>query len=113
MNKALSLLKKRKSVTERSEQYADRIAKSLELSLINPIKENIEKIDDRIFDLENFSLETDLNAGLQQLTKEKAEERFKQIIELHYEKDLLTAQLNSYQNAYDKYFVESKKEKEK
>ena len=112
MNKAELLLNKSKSVIERASKYSKRIAKSLEIKMIDSLKENIEKMDDQIFDLENFSLKTDINKGRETLTKEDIEERFEKIIKLHYERDLTTAKLKSFENAFNKYFKETKKKEE-
>lgn len=112
MNKAELLLNKSKSVIERASKYSKRIAKSLEIKMIDSLKENIEKYDDQIFDLENFSLKTDINKGRETLTKEEIEERFEKIINLHYQRDLATAKLKSIESAFNKYFKNDKKKKE-
>lgn len=112
MNKAEILLNKSKSVIERASKYSKRVAKSLEIKMIDSLKENIEKYDDQIFDLENFSLKTDINKGREALTKEEIEERFEKIINLHYERDLTVAKLKSIENAFNKYFKSDKKKKE-
>lgn len=103
-SKAHKLLASVKSVTERADKYADRIKKSLSISIIDNLQERIEKIDDKIFDLENFALETNLNKGMVQLTKEDCEKRFAQIIELKFEQSLLQAELNAKKAAFDELF---------
>lgn len=74
--------------------------------MIHPLKTQINKLDDEIFDLENISLETDKNADQTGLTQTDIENRFKQIIEKNYQKDLLEAKLKSYEKAYNRYFSE-------
>lgn len=108
MSKALDLLKKSQSATSRAEQYAPRIATSIATKLIDPLKVQIEAIEDQIFDLENMGLDIDVNKGQRGVTKEQAEQRFIKIIELSYEKDLLVAQLKSYEKAYNVYFTDKK-----
>lgn len=108
MSKALDLLKKSQSAVSRAEQYAPRIATSIATKLIDPLKVKIETIEDKIFDLENMGLDIDVNKGQRGVTKEEAEKRFIQIIELSYEKDLLKAQLSSYEKAYNVYFTDKK-----
>ena len=102
--KALTLLETNKTVKERAGKYVERIKKSISLEVIDTLKEKIEKIDDQIFDLENFSLETNLNKGLKQLTKEDCENRFKEIINLEYKKKLLSLELEAKTQAFNKYF---------
>lgn len=109
MSKALDLLQQSKSIKERAVKYAQRIAKSLELSLINTLEEEIEKMEDKIFDLENFTLDTNLNKGVKEMTKEDCETRFKEIIELNYKIDLKKAELASKKKSFDSLFGETKK----
>ncbi len=106
--KALALLKKSKSTTERASKYASRIAQSLRVDKIIPLEEEIEKIDDKIFDLQDFSLETDLNAGMKKLTKEDCEKRFGEIIDLQVKKTVLELKLKATQEAYDELFGKKK-----
>jgi hypothetical protein len=103
--KALSLLQKSKTVKERAEKYASRIAQSIKVDKIVPLEEEIEKIDDKIFDLQDFSLQTDLNKGLKRLTKEDCEERFAKIIDLQVEKTVLSLKLKATQDAYAELFT--------
>jgi len=104
---ALDLLKTNKSVVERAEQYAERIKTSLYNSVILPLKNQIDKLDDEIFDLKDFSLDTNLNRGQKKMTKEDCESRFVAIIEKEFEKDLLKAQYESKLETYNAMFVES------
>lgn len=104
--KALELLTSNKTVKERAVVYSDRIKTTLNNKIIVSLEEKIENIEDKIFDLENFSLETNVNKGLKQLTKEDCQERFEQIIELSYEKDLLQAELDSKKATFIAYFGE-------
>lgn len=90
---ALGMLQKNKTVKERAEKYVGRIKKSLDISKIQSLEEKIERLYDKIFDLENFSLETNLNKGMEQLTKEDCEKRFSEIIDLSFEKALLEREL--------------------
>lgn len=104
MKKATILLKNNKSVIERADKYTERISKTLEIEILDNLEEQIEKINDEIFDLENMSLETNLNKGIRTLTKEDIEDRFRKIIHLSYRKDLLSAELKSKRATFDFYF---------
>lgn len=105
--KALDLLKTAKSVEARADKYAARIKSSLNIEMILPLKEKIEKIDDEIFDLENFSLDTNLNKGQKLMTKEDCEERFRKIINLNYQKEMLTLELKAKEKAFNTLFEET------
>lgn len=102
--KAVSLMKKSKSASERATTYATRIKESLKTNIITKLTEQIASIDDKIFDLENFDLSTDLNAGKSEMTKKECEKRFAEIIELNFQKELLEAELKSKQATFDSLF---------
>ena len=106
MSKALDLLKQAKSVEQRADKYSVRIKTSLEIEMIQPLKEKIEKIEDKIFDLENFSLDTNLNKGQKLMTKEDYEDRFREIINLSYEKEMVSLELKAKEKAFNNLFGE-------
>lgn len=102
--KALDLLKTNKTVAERAEKYVSRIGESLKIKMIVPLKEQIAKIEDEIFDLENFSLDTNLNKGLKQMTKEDCEQRFETIIQKTFEKEILELELRTKTEKFEELF---------
>lgn len=104
VNKALELLKKAKSVDERAGKYAERIATSLKIKMILPLQEKVEAMEDKIFDLENFSLDTNLNKGQKTMTKDDCEKRFEEIINLKYEKGMLELELEAKKEAFEDLF---------
>ena len=103
-SKAFEMLSSVKSVGERAEKYTDRIYKSISLEVLETLREKIEKADDEIFELSSFNLETNLNKGMKQLSKEDCENRFKKIIDLEYHKKLLMMELEVKQGVFDKLF---------
>ena len=107
--KAFALLLSNKSVAERATKYVDRIKKSLELKIINTLEEEIETMEDQVFDLENFNLDTNLNKGQKEMTKEDCESRFESIINLRYKIDLKKAELKSKKAAFNALFVKRSK----
>ena len=106
MVKALELLKANKSVKERAEAYFTSVKRSIQKNIIDELISRQEKINDELFELTNFTLDTNLNAGLKQMTKEDCEKRFTQIIELEFDLKILTLELESKQASFDKYFKE-------
>lgn len=98
------LLTSSKTVSDRAEQYAERIAKTLNLEFIENPKEEIAKLQDKIFDLEDFSLDTDKNKGQERLTKEDCEERFRLLFQTKKRVKLLELELKIFQEIYNDYF---------
>lgn len=105
--KALNLMKANKSVDERSDAYVVSIERDLRKEMIDTLIERQEKIDDQMFELTNFTLDTDANKGLAQMSKEDCKTRFKKIINLEYEATLIAAELKIKQASFDKYFKDS------
>lgn len=103
-SKALSLLKSTKSVKERANNYFYRITKSIDYEVLEPLRKKMDKIDDQIFNLEDFSLATDKNAGQTALTSEQIQEKFTRIIDLKYERALIEAELKCKEETYNLYF---------
>jgi hypothetical protein len=104
MKNALELLKSNKSVVERAENYYQSVKRNIQRDVIDELIARKEKIEDRLFELTNFNLETDANAGRFQMTKEAVEERFKEIIDLEYEAELIEAELKIKKATFERYF---------
>ena len=105
--KALELLKSNKSVAERAENYIVSAKRNIQRDVIDAIVAKKEAIEDELFELSNFNLDTNINAGLKQMTKAEVEERFKRIIDLEYKQTLLELELKTKQASFDKYFSEN------
>jgi hypothetical protein len=103
-SKALDLLKSNKSVSERAENYIVSVKRNIQRDIIDNLTAKKEKMEDEIFELANFSLETDANRGYQQMTKETVEARFKSIIDLEYKLKLTELELAAKQDSFNKYF---------
>lgn len=102
--KALELLKSNKSVAERAENYALSVKRTIQRDVIDTLVTKKEGIEDQLFDLTNFNLDTDINRGLQVMTKEDVEKRFKKILDLEYQLTLISLELNTKQDGFIKYF---------
>lgn len=113
MNKAELLLNSNKSVAERASKYAKTVSKAIKTDMLDAIKRKIDNIDSKIFDLENFSLETDMNRGITALTKESVQERFEHMINLEHNKTLLELEYKSKKAAFDSYFKTDVKSEKK
>ena len=102
--KALDLLKSNKTVSERAENYVTSVKRNIQRDVIDSLTSKKESMEDELFELTNFNLETDVNRGYQQMTKESIEARFKKIIDLEYKLKLTNLELASKQESFDKYF---------
>lgn len=103
--KALELLKTSKTVKERAESYANSVKRNIQKDIIDELISKKEKFEDELFELTNFTLETNLNSGLKSMTKEDCENRFKRIIEVEYLLQLVQIELKIKQESFDKYFM--------
>lgn len=103
--KAKALLGKVKSGTEKATKYYDRIRTSLKMNLLEQ-KEKINKINDQIYDLEEFQLETNINKGQSALTKEECENKFKEIFEAKKNYELSKLEYDLSVKTFEEYFGE-------
>ena len=103
--KALDLLKSNKSVSERSENYIISVKRNIQRDIIDALVQKKESMEDELFELTNFTLETNVNNGVQAMTKETIEARFKKVIDLEYKLKLTNLELATKQESFDKYFA--------
>lgn len=102
--KALDLLKSNKTVSERAENYIVSVKRNIQRDVIDALTAKKEAMEDELFELTNFNLETDVNRGYQQMTKEAVEQRFKKIIDIEYKLKLVSLELTAKQESFNKYF---------
>jgi len=102
--KALELLKTHTGVAERAENYVSSVKRNIQRDVIDALTAKKEKIDDELFELKNFSLETDANKGVIEMKREDVEKRFRKIIDLEYELKLVNLELTAKQESFEKYF---------
>ena len=103
--KALDLLKSNKSVSERAENYIISVKRNIQRDVIDALVQKKEAMEDELFELTNFTLETNVNNGVQAMTKETIEARFKKVIDLEYKLKLTNLELVTKQESFDKYFA--------
>ena len=102
--KALEILEKNQSTKERASEYLKSIKRNLQKKVIDSLEEKIEAIEDKIYGLLDMSLNTDLNKGVKTVTRDQAEARFSEVIELEYELELLNRELEIKRKSFDNYF---------
>jgi len=103
--KALELVRTNKSVKERAEQYIVSVKRNIQRDVIDALVQKKETMEDELFELTNFTLETNINNGVQAMTKETIEARFKKVIDLEYKLKLTNLELVTKQESFDKYFA--------
>jgi D-Tyr-tRNAtyr deacylase len=92
--KALVLLKKSKSVDERAAQFVQVAKEDLYDDLIKPLKRKISDIDNSIFELTDFTLETNLNKGMRRMSSDDIKAQFTKVIELKISKRSIGSRIN-------------------
>lgn len=103
--KALAMLKTNTSVKERAENYIVSVKRNLQRDVIDTLTAKKEAMEDKLFELTDFSLETDINRGQAMMTKEMVEKRFTEVIETEYRLKLIKLELETKQATFDKYFA--------
>lgn len=104
MIKALDLMKSAPSVTERAQDFVKTIQRNLQKEILDTLIDEKEKIEDKITSQKDFTLHADLNAGRQPISREECERRFKTILTLEYDLDLLNEEIAVKQEIFNKYF---------
>lgn len=102
--KATELLQSSMTTTKRAEEFAKSAKRNLQRDIIDTLNDRKDKITDELFTLKDFSLKTDVNAGVIAITRDDAEARFKKIIQLEYELDLLNAELGAKLKSFNNLF---------
>jgi hypothetical protein len=102
--KALELLKTNKTISQRAEKYHESIKRNIQRDILDKLTADIENMEDVLFELTDFVLDTNINRGLAQMTKEDCEKRFKKIIETEFELELLKQEQKIKKVIYEKYF---------
>lgn len=100
----MSLLKINKTVAERADSYYTSIRRNIQRDIIDNLQSRKESLEDRLFELKDFTLDTDKNKGMNRMTKEDCETRFKEIISVEYTLELLERELEIKSASFNKYF---------
>ena len=106
MTKAQELLEKSKDTKARAESFFTTIKRNIQKNILDELTAKKEAITDQLFDLSNFQLNTNLNAGVKEMTREECEKRFAKIIELEFEAKVIDLELKSKQESFNTYFNE-------
>lgn len=104
--KALTILKKYPSVEERATTVIVSLKRDIIKTVLDPVQNKIDRLEDEIADLQNFSLQTNLNHGQAATSKAECLQRFQQIIEKKYQLDIAKKEFELKKAAFDEYFTE-------
>lgn len=103
-NKAAELLKNMPNIEQRAEKFAETVKRNLQKSVIDELITKKESLEDQIDGKLDFSLHTDLNRGMLPVTREAAELRFREVIDLRYRLELVSQELAIKQDIFNDYF---------
>ena len=103
---ALEIMKNVPAVIDRADKFLQTIKRNLQKSELDVLIDKKEAIEDKIAGLLDFSLNTDLNKGLQPISRDDCEDRFKKAMALEYQLILLNEEIAAKQEVFNKYFLE-------
>ncbi len=101
---ALSLLKTSTTVAARAESFEKTIRRNIQREVLDTLIADKEKYEQKLFELQDFSLETDLNAGQRRMTADDCETRFKEMINIEFRLTMLDLEIKVKQESFNKYF---------
>lgn len=104
--KAKELLLNSTSSEVLATQYASSSKDYVQDEVIRPLEIKVKNLEEKLFDLNQFHLETDKNKGIEAITIADCKNRFKNIVETEVELSLVKIELEQYKKAYGKYFGE-------
>lgn len=106
MSKAKKIMQESASVKERAEQFTQTIRRNLKKSILDPLVDQREKLEDELASILDFSLEINVNKGLMPITREDSEKRFARAIQLEYDLKLLRLETEAKTEIFNTYFDE-------
>lgn len=106
--KALTILKKYPSIEERANTIIVSLKRDVQMSVLYPVQNKVDRLEDEIAELKNFSLKTNHNEGQVSISKEECKKRFEQIIQKSYELEIAKKELEIKTKTFDEYFTEDK-----
>jgi hypothetical protein len=107
LNKAALLLKNMPNIEQRAEKFAETVKRNLQKSILDALITKKESLEDLIDSKLDFSLNVDMNKGMTGVTREGAEQRFSEVIELRYHLELVSQELAIKQDIFNDYFGET------
>jgi len=106
-NKAALLLKNLPNLEQRAEKFAETVKRNLQKNLIDVLITKKENLEDTIDSKLDFSLNVDFNKGMSGITRENAEQRFAEVIDLRYRLELVSQELAIKQDIFNDYFADT------
>lgn len=104
---AFALLSTKTNDAERAEAFVVAIQRNLQRTIIDKLVEQIEKLQDENYELREFNLTADMNAGIKALTKEECETRFSKLINNEFKLKMLQLELDVKRQSFDSFFAPS------
>lgn len=102
--KALDIMRESVPINKKAEDYFKTIKRNLQKQVLDVLIDKKEHLEDTLASYLDFSLDVNINKGINPITREEAEKRFGKALEIEYELTLVTIELKTKQDIYDKYF---------
>lgn len=91
--RAIDIMRKSDSVAARAVKYNKIIKRNLKKRLLDPLNDLKDQLEDKIDNLKDFSLDTNLNAGVKRIDREDCEKRFADLIQARYDLTVLKLEI--------------------
>lgn len=102
--KAIDIMKRSDSVATRAVKYNRIIRRNLKKSILDPLNDQKDALEDKIENLKDFSLDTNLNAGVKRIDREDCEKRFKDLIQARYDLSMLKLEIEEKTSIFKELF---------
>lgn len=102
--RAIDIMKKSDSVATRAVKYNKIIRRNLKKSILDPLNDQKDALEDKIENLKDFSLDTNLNAGIKRIDREDCEKRFRDLIQARYDLSLLKLEIEEKTSIFKELF---------
>lgn len=102
--RAIDIMKRSDSVATRAVKYNRIIRRNLKKSILDPLNDQKDALEDKIENLKDFSLDTNLNAGVKRIDREDCEKRFKDLIQARYDLSMLKLEIDEKTSIFKELF---------
>lgn len=107
MSKVSKLLAESINTENRATSFTESIKRNLQRKKIDSLIDERDKLTDQIFQNTDFSLKTDINSGVKAITREDAEKRIEDAMDLELKLVFVEIELKEMQSIFDKYFSDA------
>jgi len=110
MNKLEGILKTSPSVEAKAADYAQRIKEDLDRKILQPLRDEVRRLNNEVKDQLDLSLSTDVNKGILPITRPEIQARVEKAIQAKYQLSVAKMELDFNQAGFDEIFGEDEEE---